>query len=218
MTNHSGNQSNHKIKVSIKGFAVFQPVLKNGMAMMKVGVQVNPLKRDYYDVLLFGPKARYAAKAVRKGSIVDVEGSFDYSIRKGKNGKVSVRLVITTNDFTFGRRGEAHHARASAVGDLATQPHKKRTMNGTEVSSFELKVAREVKGKPKTTRIDVSVFGRSATACNAHLYRGRSVEAKGKVRLAIFQGRDGVEKGSVDLVADQVTFLTHRVAEKVKAA
>ncbi len=218
MTNRSDNKDKHKIKVSIKGFAAFQPVLRNGTAMMKVGVQVNPLKRDYYDVLLFGPKARYAAKAVRKGSIMEVEGSFDYSIRKGKNDKVSARLVITTNDFTFGKRGEAHHATAVVVGDLATRPHKNRTMNGTEVSSFELKVDREVRGKPKTTRIDVSVFGRSAIACNAHLYRGRSVEAKGKIRLATFQGRDGVEKGSVDVIADSVTFLTHKVAEASEMA
>ena len=218
MSNQSDNLNKHKIKVSIKGFAGFQPVLKNGMSMFKVGVQVNPLKRDYYDVLLFGPKARYAAKAVRKGSIVEVEGRFDYSIRKGKNDKVSARLVITANDFTFGKRGEAHHATAVVVGDLATQPHKNRTMNGTEGSSFELKVVREVKGKTKTTRIDVSVFGRSATACNAYLYRGRSVEARGKVRLAIFQGRDGVEKGGVDLVADDVTFLTHKVAEASESA
>lgn len=211
MTNLSDNHSRHRIKVSIRGFAAFQPTLRGNMSMFKVGVQVNPLKRDYYDVLLFGPKARYAVKTVQKGSIVEVEGSFDYSVRRSRNGRVKARLVLTANDFSFGRRGDEHYATGEAVGELATHPYKNRTMNGTEVSSFEMKVNRQRKGKAKTTRMDVSVFGGSATACNAHLYRGRSVEAKGKLRLAVFEGRDGVEKGSVDLVAERVTFLSHKV-------
>jgi|GEM_PF-5318094 len=160
------------------------------------------LARDVYNDIT--PTDLRTAQIMAARSLVEQDP--DYS-------KVSARLVITAIDFTFGKRGEAHHATAVVVGDLATQPHKNRTMNGTEVSSFELKVVREVRGKTKTTRIDVSVFGRSATACNAYLYRGRSVEARGRVRLAIFQGRDGVEKGNVELVADDVTFLTHKVAE-----
>lgn len=131
MTNFSDNQSKHGIKVSIRGFAAFQPTLRGNMAMFKVGVQVNPLKRDYYDVLLFGPKARYAVKTVQKGSIVEVEGSFDYTVRRGRNGKVKARLVLTANDFSFGKRGDEHYATGVAVGELATHPYKNRTMNAS---------------------------------------------------------------------------------------
>ena len=188
MTDFSDNQSKHRIKVSIRGFAAFQPTLRGNMAMFRVGVQVNPLKRDYYDVLLFGPKARYAVKSVQKGSIVEVEGSFDYSVRRSRNGKVKARLVLTASDFSFGRRGDEHYATGEAVGELATHPYKNRTMNGTEVSSFEIKVNRQRKGKAKTTRMDVSVFGGLATACNAHLYRGRSCRGKGQAEAGGLRG------------------------------
>ena len=82
--------SGHELKVEIKGFVTFKPVLKaNGkMALMKVGVQVNPLKRDYYDVLVFGPAAKYASRNVDKGAIVKVEGTLGFSVRQGRRRTV----------------------------------------------------------------------------------------------------------------------------------
>lgn len=67
----------HELKVELKGFTTFKLALRaNGkMALLKVGVQVNPLKRDYYDVLVFGPAAKHAGKYVDRGAIVKVEGA-----------------------------------------------------------------------------------------------------------------------------------------------
>ena len=86
------NQKNsgHELNIEIKGFTTFKPVLRaNGkMALLKVGVQVHPLKRDYFDVLVFGPAAKYVSRNVDKGAIVKVEGTLDFSVRQGKRGGV----------------------------------------------------------------------------------------------------------------------------------
>ena len=221
MNNRDTRQPNdHQIKIELLGFATFSPVLKNNdsMALLRVGVQVDLLKRDYYDIRLFGPQARYAAKAISKGSILKIEGYLDVTVRKGKKGLVNPRLNVTTKDFSFGNRGDAHYARAEAVGELGTNPYQSRTMNGTEVSSFQLKVIRTWKGKKRTDILDVCVFGGTATAANAYLYRGRDINVRGDLRLSRFKGRDGKQKVSVDLQAKKVTFFNEKAAGEADRA
>ena len=199
----------HELKVEIKGFVTFKPVLRaNGkMALMKVGVQVNPLKRDYYDVLVFGPAARNASRNVDKGAIVKVEGALDFSMRQGRNGGVKAKATVTTNEVTFCVRGEEHYARVTAVGELGTNPYHSRTANGTDVSSFQVKVARTRRGKERTDTLDVSAFGGRAAACQSYLYRGRCVRIEGPVQVSKYRGRDGRQKASLDVRASDVKFL-----------
>ena len=199
----------HELKVEIKGFTTFKPVLKaNGeMALMKVGVQVNPLKRDYYDVLVFGPAAKNASRNVDRGAIVRVEGTLGFSVRQGRNGQVRATATVTTSEVTFCARGEEHYAKATAVGELGTNPYHSRTANGTDVSSFQVKVARTRRGRERTDTLDVSAFGGRATACQSYLYRGRCVRIEGPVQVSKYRGRDGREKASLDMQASDVKFL-----------
>ena len=67
MTNETSNRSKHSVRASIRGFAAFPPVLRNNMTILKVGVQVNPRKRDYYDVLLFGRRRATRRRPCRRG-------------------------------------------------------------------------------------------------------------------------------------------------------
>lgn len=211
--------SGHELKVEIKGFVTFKPVLKaNGkMALMKVGVQVNSLKRDYYDVLVFGPAAKYFSRNVDKGAIVKVEGTLDFSVRQGRNGQVKAKATVTTNEVTFCARGEEHYARATAVAELGTNPHHSRTANGTEVSSFQVKVIRTRRGRDKVDTLDVSAFGGRAAACQSYLYRGRCVRIEGPVQLSKYRGRDGRQKASLDVQALDVKFLRCPVKQEYGA-
>ncbi len=201
--------SGHELKIEIKGFVTFKPVLKaNGkMALMKVGVQVNPLKRDYYDVLVFGPAAKNASRNVDKGAVVKVEGALDFSVRQGKRGGVKTKSTVVTNEVTFCARGEEHYARATAVGELGTNPYHSRTANGTDVSSFQVKVIRARRGRERVDTLDVSVFGGRAAACQSYLYRGRCVRIEGPVQVSRYRGRDGRQKANLDVQASDVKFL-----------
>lgn len=218
MTSRKNN--GHELNIEIKGFATFKPVLRaNGkMALLKVGVQVDPLRRDYYDVLVFGPAAKHASRCVDRGAIVKVEGKLDFSVRQGKRGGVKAKATVTTNEVTFCMRGERHYARATVVGELGTNPYHSRTANGTDVSSFQVRAVRTRRGREKIDTVDVSVFGDKANACQSYLYRGRCVRIEGPVQLSKYRGRDGKQKASLDVQASDVKFLTCRVRQADGAA
>ena len=201
--------SGHELNIEIKGFVTFKPVLKaNGkMALMRVGVQVHPLKRDYYDVLVFGPAAKYVSRNVDKGAIVKVEDALDFSVRQGKRGGVKTKATVATNEVTFCARGEEHYARLTAVGELGTNPYHSRTANGTDVSSFQVKVTGIRHGRERVDTLDVSAFGQRAAACQSYLYRGRCVRIEGPVQVSRYRGRDGRQKASLDVQASDVKFL-----------
>ena len=205
----------HALNIDIKGFATFKPVLKaNGkMALLKVGVQVDPLRRDYYDVLVFGPVAKHASRCVDRGAIVQVRGTLDFSVRQGKRGGMKAKATVTTNEMTFCKRGEEHYARVTMVGDLGTNPYHSRTANGTDVSSFQVRALRTRRGRERTDTVDVSVFGGKANACQSYLYRGRCVRVEGPVQVSKYRGRDGRQKASLEVQASDVRFLTCRVRQ-----
>ncbi len=208
--------SGHELNVEIRGFVTFKPVLKASgkMALLKVGVQVNPLKRDYYDVLVFGPAAKYASRNMDKGAIVKVEGALGFSVRQGRNGGVKAKATVTTNEVTFCARGEEHYAIATAVGELGTNPYYSRTANGTDVSSFQVKVIRARRGRERVDTLDVSAFGGRAAACQSYLYRGRCIRIEGPVQVSKYRGRDGRQKASLDVQASDVKFLRCPVKQK----
>ena len=212
-------ENGHRLNIEIRGFAAFKPIIRadGKMALMKVGVQVNPLKRDYYDALVFGPDAKNAGKYVEKGSIVQVKGILEFSVRRGRNGKVKPKATVITNKVEFRKRGEEHHAKVELAGELATRPYASRTANGTEVSSFEVKTVRSRNGKARKDGVGVSVFGASAVACNAYLYRGRRVAVKGDTNISVYLGKDGKQKASLDVRASKVAFLTYEATEKAAA-
>lgn len=213
MTSRKNN--GHELNIEIRGFATFKPVLRaNGkMALLKIGVQVNPLRRDYYDVLVFGPAARNASRHVDRGAIVKVEGKLDFSVRPGKRGGVKAKATVTTDEVTFCNRGEEHYARATVVGELGTNSYHSRTANGTDVSSFQVRALRTRCGRERIDTVEVSVFGGKANACQSYLYRGRCVRVEGPVQVSKYRGRDGRQKASLDVQASDVRFLTCRVRQ-----
>ena len=218
MTTHKANSQ--ELSIEIKGFATIKPVLKadGKMALMKVGVRVNPLKCDYYNVLVFGPAAKSASMYVQKGSIVEVKGILEFSRRNGRNGKVNPKATVITNKVTFCKRGEKHHAKIEVTGELATHPYSSRTANGTDVCSFEVKTVRTRNGKERTDSVDVSAFGSRAVACKAYLYRGRCVTVRGNAHISVYPGRDGKQKASLDVQASDMEFLEHGVKQVTDAA
>ena len=199
------------LKVSIRGFVAMNPVLKQkqNMAILKVGVQLHPRKRDYYDVHLFGPKAFWTARHIDRGMIVELEGNLDFAVRQGKRGMVSPKMKVYTNDVTLAERGQRHYASVRATGEVATLPYFSRTANDTPVSSFEMNVTRTSKaGKERTLTISVGAFGDLATTCQAYLYKEGRASVEGSLRLGIYKGRDKLQKASLDIQARIVRPLT----------
>lgn len=205
------NPSTDNLKVSIRGFAAMNPVLRQrqNMAILKVGVQLHPRKRDYYDVYVFGPKAYWAARHVDRGMIVELEGNLDFTVRQGKRGMVSPKMQVYTNDVTIAERGQKHFATVNLTAEVGTQPYHSRTANETPVSSFEMKVSRRNRaGKSRELTVNIGAFGDLATTCQAYLYRQGRASVEGALRLGVYKGRDNLQKASLDIQAKVVRPLT----------
>lgn len=114
-------------------------------------------------------------------------------MRQGRNGQVRATATVTTSDVTLCARGEEHYARATAVGELGTNPYHSRTANGTDVSSFQVKVARTRSGREKVDTLDVSAFGERAAACQSYLYRGAAPASRDRCRYRISRARRQAE-------------------------
>lgn len=205
------DRATDKLKVSIRGFAAMNPILKQrqNMAMLKVGVQLHPRKRDHYDVWVFGPKAYWVARHIDPGMIVEVEGNLDFTVRQGKRGAVSPKMKVYTNNVTLSERGQRHFAKVSLEGEVGTQPYFSRTANETPVSSFEMTVSRKNRsGRERTLTLNIGAFGDLATTCQAYLYREGRASVEGSLRLGIYTGRDKLQKASLDIQARIVRPLT----------
>ena len=205
------HRTKDKLKVSIRGFAAMNPILKRrqNMAILKVGVQLHPRKRDYYDVCVFGRKAYWIARHIDRGMIVEIEGNLDFTVRQGKRGAVSPRMKVYTNDVSLADRGQKHFAKVSLAGEIGTQPYFSRTVNQTPVSSFEMKVTRKSKaGKERALTLNIGAFGDLATTCQAYLSRTGRASVEGSLRLGIYKGRDKLQKASLDIEARIVRPLT----------
>ncbi|MDE2688575.1 MAG: single-stranded DNA-binding protein [Chloroflexota bacterium] len=196
-----------KLQVSIRGFVAVQPILKQrqNMSILKVGVQLQPNKRDYYDVCVFGPKAYWITRHVDRGMIVELDGNLDFSVRQGKRGAVSPKMKVYTNDVALADRGQKHFASVSLEGEVGTQPYFSRTVNETPVSSFEMKVNRKSKsGRERMLTLNIGAFGDLATTCQAYLYREGRASVEGSLRLGIYTGGDNLLKASLDIQARAV--------------
>jgi single-strand DNA-binding protein len=102
--------------------------------------------------------------------------------------------------------------RAAISGRLGADPVERATRNGKPMSTASIAVDCGRPGEEATEWVSVVAFGSTAEALSTHL-KGDIGDAMGDMRRSTYTGRDGVERTSWSLVAEQV--LSARV---VKAA
>lgn len=100
--------------------------------------------------------------------------------------------------------------RLTIIGNLTKDPVMRTTQTGQNVCSFTVAV-----NKPKRNGQDqgadyfnVSAWNKQAENCATYLAKGRKVAVVGPVSVHTYQGNDGKTYAQMDVMANEVEFLT----------
>lgn len=102
--------------------------------------------------------------------------------------------------------------KAIIIGNLGQDPDLRYTQGGTAVAN--LSVATNEKWKDSNGQMQertewhrVVVFGATAENCSKYLSKGRQVYVEGRIQTKKYTDKQGVEKYSTEIIAQNVTFL-----------
>ncbi|HEY1713114.1 MAG TPA: single-stranded DNA-binding protein [Solirubrobacteraceae bacterium] len=105
-------------------------------------------------------------------------------------------------------RGDAQFRVTTLTGRLTSPPVAVATNGGTQITSLRLAVP-----PPPTDGndqgadfVEVTVFGRQAQACAAHLGKGRRIAIDGRLHHSEWDGDDG-RRQKLEVIAERVEFL-----------
>lgn len=96
------------------------------------------------------------------------------------------------------------------VGYLGRDPETRYTPNGDAVCSFSIATTEKRKDEEFTTWFNVSVWGKSAEACQKYLTKGSQVYVEGRLMQRTYQKQDGTPGVSLDVKAGEVNFLSSK--------
>lgn len=92
------------------------------------------------------------------------------------------------------------------IGRLVADPELRTTPSNVSVCTFRVAVNRRFKSD-ETDFFPVSVWREAGVNCSKYLKKGNQVAVVGQLQIRNYE-QDGVRKMAVDLVADEVEFLT----------
>ena len=100
------------------------------------------------------------------------------------------------------------------IGNLTRDPESRTTASGSTVCSFSVAVNRrrssQNANQPEADFFRVSAWNQLGEICQKYLAKGRKVGVSGRVSASCYQGNDGTWRASLDVMADDVEFLTPR--------
>lgn len=97
------------------------------------------------------------------------------------------------------------------IGRLTKDPEYSVTGSGIGVCRFTLAVDRKFKnadGEKETDFFNVTAWRGLAENCNKYLVKGNMTAVGGEVNIRKYEAKDGSMRTSVDVIADDVQFLT----------
>jgi single-strand DNA-binding protein len=95
------------------------------------------------------------------------------------------------------------------MGRLTRDPELRRTQSGTAVTSFSLAVDRDFKsqsGEKETDFIDIVAWRSTAEFVSKYFTKGRMAVIHGRLQMRKWQDKNGNNRISAEVVADQVYF------------
>lgn len=100
--------------------------------------------------------------------------------------------------------------KAFEIGNLTRDPDSRTTKDGKQVCSFTIAVnrPRKVEGQPDADFFRVVAFNNLADTCSRYLAKGRKVCAVGPVSVSTYQTQNGETKAQMEIMAQEVHFLT----------
>lgn len=102
------------------------------------------------------------------------------------------------------------------IGNLTRDPELRTTPSGYNVCDFTVAVNRRNRGnnqngtQPEADFFRVTAWRQLGEICSKYLAKGRKVCVTGPVSVRTYQGNDGTTRASLEVVADDVEFLSAR--------
>jgi len=105
--------------------------------------------------------------------------------------------------------------RLTIIGNLTRDPEQRTTPSGSTVCSFTVAVNRRGRrdaqnGQPEADFFRVSAWNQLGENCAKFLAKGRKVAVVGSVSVHTYQGNDGQTRASLEVMANDVEFLSSR--------
>lgn len=102
-------------------------------------------------------------------------------------------------------------SKVTLIGHLGKDPDFNVTPDGTPVAKFSLAVNRysKVNGerKEETDWYNIVAWRNLAETCEKFLHRGSKVYIEGRLQLRKYTGNDGIQRTSVDVIANDMQML-----------
>ena len=94
------------------------------------------------------------------------------------------------------------------MGRLTRDPEMRRTGSGVAVTSFTLAVDRDFgqNGEKETDFIDVTAWRNTAEFVSKYFTKGRMAVVSGRLQIRKWKDKDGNDRRSAEVVADNVYF------------
>ena len=95
------------------------------------------------------------------------------------------------------------------MGRLTRDPEMRRTGSGVPVTSFTIACDRDFSGKgseKETDFIDVTCWRNTAEFVNSYFNKGRMAVVSGRLQIRKWTDKNGTERRSAEVVADNVYF------------
>ena len=95
------------------------------------------------------------------------------------------------------------------MGRLTRDPEMRHTGNGTAVASFSLAVDRDFKsqgGEKETDFIDIVAWRSTADFVSKYFTKGRMAVVEGRLQIHDWKDKDGNNRHSAEVVADNIYF------------
>jgi single-strand DNA-binding protein len=104
------------------------------------------------------------------------------------------------------------------IGNLGRDPEMSYTQNGTAFTRFSLAVNRITKSstgeKEKETEwFNIVAWDKLAETCNQYLHKGSKVFIEGRVQQRKYTDRNGVERNTFEVIANDLEMLTPKSAQ-----
>ena len=97
------------------------------------------------------------------------------------------------------------------IGNLGRDPEVRYAQSGMAICKLSVAVTERVKDgdawKDVTEWFRVTVFGKTAENAGQYLQKGRQVYVDGRLKTEKYKDKDGVEKTSVEVIANTLQFL-----------
>ena len=99
------------------------------------------------------------------------------------------------------------------IGNLTRDPETRVTQSGSSVCTFTVAVNRRGKND-EADFFRVSAWNKLAETCKKYLSKGRKVAVTGPVSVSTYTGQDGKAYANLEVMAQDVEFLTPRAEQQ----